>query len=172
MDADIKLLYMKKNARSLVAGFIIINCLLMLFNCNNADSREGMVSVSSQPTVQKDTPLYESFDMYVSTEGLNVRRLPGADSEIVSVLTQNDKVSTNKINYNGWYKITAFNGNVDGYVNAKYLSDKPLSKEEIAAQKTVKVPQKTSSENDYSSDITPRAKLTKRPKIDPALIGQ
>lgn len=89
---------------------------------------------------QYDSQYEESrYYMYVAAEGLNVRSLPDAGSTIVSVLYLNDKVMTDKVSHDGWYKIASLDESAEGYVNAKYLSDEPAPKP-APAPKTAPAP--------------------------------
>ncbi|MBQ0167034.1 MAG: SH3 domain-containing protein [Treponema sp.] len=147
--------------------------LLTLTGCFVSEKEETANSGYKPDSVQK-------FYMYIASDGLNVRKGPGADTSVVTVLHRNDKVVTDKISHDGWYKIASVDESAEGYVNAAYLTDKPVSEEEIAAEKAAAEASKqaassatrsvnpdagktstTASESDTS---TQRPTLSKRPK--------
>ncbi len=158
----------------MLAGILLS---LLITGCSKPEKNEViMTSVEEEPV---------GYYMYVSSEGLNVRQQPDADSSIMGVLLQNDMVVTDKVSNGGWYKIRAIDESVEGYVNSHYLSDNPLSEEEIAAQKAAakkaaeeelakKEAEAASQTQPETRSIslddldaipdTPRGKLTKLPK--------
>lgn len=184
MPGDIKLLYMSKGSRLVIAGIIGVALLASLFNRDAETDAAAALKKSSEG----EKP---SYYMYVASDGLNVRKGPGVDSDIVTVLYQNDKIMTDKVSHDGWYKIAALDESAEGYVNAAYLSDKPLSEAEIAmkaaqakAAAASPVSEETASsqpatrsknpdaatvtdasgESDAETTVVPRGKLTKRSK--------
>lgn len=172
---------MSKRKLYLVAGVLLI--LLIAVAGKGASSRKTSTVSRSGTKSSKVTAGNSGYYMYVKSEGLNVRKQPDADSAIVFVLQQNDKLVTDKVSHNGWYKVSSLDESATGYVNASYLSDTPLTEAEIAIQraqakeaamkaeqaaaKSAAAGAAAAEEQDPTSG-PPRATLTKREKSDSA----
>lgn len=137
----------------MLAGILLS---LLFTGCSKPEKNKAtFIDVEEEP----------SYSMYVSSEGLNVRELPTADSSINGVLLQNDKVITDKVSNDGWYKIRAADESVEGYVNAKYLADDPVSEEEIAARKAAE--KQSAQEKEVAAQVqadVPEAKPQTQPE--------
>lgn len=120
-------MYMRKGKICLYAAIALIFMIACVIVRPSSDKK-----ASQSSSIERDTGKQY---MYVKSDGLNVRKGPDADSSIVTVIYQNDRVVTDKVSYNGWYKVASLDESYSGYVNAAYLTDKPLTEAQIAAMK-------------------------------------
>lgn len=159
---------MKGKLRFVVKSVLLVLAVMMLESCSNS-RKENQDDESSR------------YVMYVASEGLNVRLRPNADARIVHTLFQNDRVLTDKVSHDGWYKVSALDESAEGYVNAYYLSDERVTLEQAVSQqqeqpvtrsavpeereeKTGSAGQSSASALEEDESETPRATLTKRSK--------
>lgn len=120
-----------------VAFVIIMQHKFMNPEFATAETNQQEESNSKKETEDKKVEKTESREdedeedeivspQYVTAELLNVRSGPGADTDIVGVVTLNQEVEVeNTADSNGWVQIST--DDFTGYVNVKYLSEEEQS---------------------------------------------
>lgn len=100
----------------------------------------------------------ESAPAFVTEEKVNFRKESNTDSDIISELAKGDKLKVLEVEEN-WVKVK--NGDEEGYVSAKYLSDEEPVIEEVVVEQSSEVTQtnessktNTSQKNNTSSNST------------------
>ena len=101
----------------IVGCFVIMGVLNSIIQSTKLSNRDNLKSDYSytppEPTL---------VEMYVASDGLNVRSGPSTDYSLVSTVSRNTKLMVDKsTEKNGWLYVE-FNGKT-GYVNKNYLSD-------------------------------------------------
>lgn len=112
-------------------------------------------NISNEEAVETIAPKTEEGKEYYVAAALSVRALPNTTSDILDVLSVNDKIIVYEIT-DGWAKINY--ADMDAYVSSKYLSNEPV---EIIEQESVDktedteiVSEETATENTESPVAT------------------
>lgn len=90
----------------------------------------------------------ESAPAFVTEEKVNFRKEANTDSDIISELAKGDKLKVLEVEEN-WVKVK--NGDEEGYVSAKYLSDEEPVIEEVVVEQSSEVTQTNESSNTNTS---------------------
>lgn len=120
----------KKLLNAYIACAVFYGLVLVITTVNNQDNASsnysntysGTYNANSSGNTTTSTSTIRT--LYVKVDGLNVRSEASADSRIVGVLGQGDRVTTSSPASKKWIYVT---GKLYGYVNSDYLSEYPVN---------------------------------------------